>query len=216
MSEAAREPLDEAALDDLIQKALSEDEEAIERLLWHYHDRLLRHAARKIGPDWQGKIEPEDVLQDAYINVFRNITKFTPEGEDSFYRWIAAIVSQCFIDRVRYHRRQKRDVTREIGRRNVSQSRRMTLLEMCKPETSTPSRVMRREDAVGAMIGCIATLPKEYQHIVQRLYLEEATLAEVAAELEKSEDAVRRMAGRAIERMREGMGRASRYLSRDA
>jgi RNA polymerase sigma factor (sigma-70 family) len=87
------------------------------------------------------------------------------------------------------------------------------LLDHVLRDSLTPSRVMRREDAVAAMMACIARLPEDYRQVIQRMYLEEKPLKEIAADMGRSEDALRRLAGRAVEQLGRCMGRASRYLS---
>lgn len=206
-------PVSAATLDAWSRAVAAGDQEAAERLLWHYHSRLVSHASRRIGVEWQGRIDAEDVVQEALVDIYKGIASFEHDGEESFYRWAAAIVSRKFIDHVRYHRRQKRNPAREI-RRSGSKAARETLLERCLPNTTTPSRVMRRKDAIGAMMGYIAKLPDDYRMVIQRLYLDEAPIAEVAREMDRSEDAVRRLAGRAVEQLQRGMGHASKYLSR--
>jgi DNA-directed RNA polymerase specialized sigma24 family protein len=72
---------------------------------------------------------------------------------------------------------------------------------------------LRHADAVGALMACIARLQDDYRIVVQRLYLRQEPLSAIAADLNRSEDALRRLAGRAIERLTRCMGRASRFLS---
>ncbi len=206
-------PVDVAALEAICRQAAAGDEEAVQRLLCIHHDRLEGFARRKVGVDWQGKIDPEDVLQEAYIDVVNGVGEFAWRGEDSFYHWATRIIEHRFIDQVRRLRRKKRDVAREVTTNRAQGSRHESLLERCLPETGTPSRVMRRQDAVSALMGCMARLPEHYRVVVQRVYLDEAPIADVATEMGKTEDAIRRLAGRAVESLKEGMGRASHYLS---
>jgi RNA polymerase sigma-70 factor, ECF subfamily len=207
------QPLDADVMASLAGAAATGDEAALERLLWHHHGRLLGFIRRKVGVDWQGKIEPEDVLQEAYVKIFLAVADFTYAGEDSFYRWATRILDHTFIDHVRHLRRAKRDATREV--RAGSDSRHGVLLDEVLRESLTPSRLMRREDAVAAMMACIAKLPPDYREVVRRLHLDEESLDVVAAEMGRSEDAVRRLAGRAIEQLGRCLGHASAYLSLD-
>jgi DNA-directed RNA polymerase specialized sigma24 family protein len=73
----------------------------MERLLGLVHDRLVGRAARKIGPEWQGRIDPDDLVQETYIQVVADIGAFTWSGEESFYHWCATILDHRFIDAVR-------------------------------------------------------------------------------------------------------------------
>jgi RNA polymerase sigma-70 factor (ECF subfamily) len=194
-------------------QAVAGEQSALEKLLWAHHARLLGFARRKIGVDWQGKIDPEDILQEAYIDIFSTIGDFSYRGEDSFYRWATRIVDHRFIDHARRWRRRKRDVSREVRAAGSAGSPHQSLLERCLRDTGTPSVTLRQEDALSALMACLARLPDDYRLVVQRLYLQQEPLSAVAAELNRSEDAVRRLAGRALERLARCLGRASRYLS---
>lgn len=198
----------------LCEQAAGGDLDAAERLLWLHHARLLGLARRKIGVDWQGKLDPEDLLQDAYIDVLRSIADFEAHDEDAFYRWAARIVDHKFIDQVRRFRRKKRDVTREQMTGRAAAEGRETLLSHVLSDTTTPSQIMRREDANAALMSCIAKLPEEYRTVVTRHYLRQEPFATIAPDLDRSEDAVRRLCSRAVEKLRECLGRASHYLSR--
>jgi RNA polymerase sigma-70 factor (ECF subfamily) len=190
------------------------DPGALEALLWTHHQRLLGFARRKIGPDWQGLIEPEDVLQEAYLEAFSSIEQFTYRGEDSFYHWVTRIIHSRFIDNVRRLRRQKRGGAARHVRETGSSSRHETLLDRCLTDSRSPSRAVRREDAVAAMMTGLARLPEDYRTVVERVYLNQEPVAAVAAELQRSEKAVRHVASRALRRLAQDLGRASRYLSR--
>ena len=181
------------------------------KLIWRYHHRFTGFAKRKIGVDWAARIDPDDLLQEAYIDAFRLVEGFEYRDEDSFYHWVTRIIDHKFIDTVRHLRRKKRDVAREQVRR--SGERHQSLFDMCMQQSMTPSRIVRREDAATAMVTCLAQLPEHYREIVQRLYLDEEPIDEIAKDMDKSPDAIRRAAGRAVEKLGELMGHASRYLS---
>lgn len=198
----------------LCVQAAQGDQDAVTKLLFLHHARLLGFAIRKIGVDWQGKLDPEDVLQEAYIGVFAGIATFEHRGEDSFYHWVTRIIEHRFLDQVRALRRKKRDASREVSIGGAGgASRHQSMFDRLLPDLATASRVMRREDALAAMLTCMAKLPEDYRQVIQRVYLDETSMADVARELDRSEDAVRRLAGRAVERLAACMGAASRYLS---
>lgn len=206
--------LSTAELEALCTRACAGDEEALEHLVVAHRGRLLSHLKRKIGVDWQGRIDPEDVLQETLVAVFRDIAGFTYRDGDSFYRWAARILDNRFIDHVRRLRAAKRDVQRETRPDAAMGSRYGSLFDRHFCESSTASKVLKREDAVAALMACIARLPEDYRVVVQRCHLGEEPFARVAADMGRSEDAIRRLAGRALERLHECLGRASHYLTR--
>lgn len=204
---------DPATVEAWCRQAANGDTAALERLLWAHRGRLAGFCRRKIGTDWQGRIDVDDLLQDSLVDIFKDIGGFAWQGEDSFYRWAARIIEHKFIDRVRALRRKKRDAAREVAAPNQSTSRHESLFDRCFRETMTPSRIMRREDAVSALMTCIAKLPEDYRLVVRRYHLNEEPLSVIAADLGRSEDAVRRLASRALERLAACLHKASRYLS---
>lgn len=204
------QPIDVLAL---CRSAAEGDIAALETLIWAHRGRLWGFARRKIGPDWQGVIDPDDILQDAYIDIFTGIARFKAENEDSFYRWATRLIEHRFIDRVRALRRKKRDVAREVQGSPRSVSRHESFLASHLRDTATPSRALRREDAVNALMTCIAKLPDDWRIAVQRVHLDQEPLDAVAADMGRSEDAVRRLVSRAVERLAECMRSASRFLS---
>ena len=206
-------PIDPATIEEWCRQAVEGGTSALEKLLWAHRARLTGFLRRKIGVDWKGKIDLDDVLQEAYMDIFDGIAGFTYQDEDSFYRWAARIIDHKFIDQVRRLRRKKRDVAREVASGERSTSRHESFFRRSFPDLHTPSRAMRRADAVGALMTCIAQLPEHYRMVVQRLYLNEEPLAVVATDLGRSEDAVRRLGSRAVERLHRCLGRASHYLS---
>ncbi|MGQ0626998.1 MAG: RNA polymerase sigma factor [Phycisphaerales bacterium] len=187
------------------------DTQALQRLLVMHHVRLLRCVERRIGVDWRGRIDAEDVLQEAYGSACATIAKFVYLGEDSFYQWVSRIADQRFIDRVRSARRKKRDSARDVGQVALG-SRFAPLVELLSSPDPRVSRVVRSREAAAAVMAALATLPEDYRQVVGRLYLERASVRVVATELGRTEDAVRRLAGRALERLREELGGQSRWI----
>ena len=186
------------------REAAAGSAEALTTLLLVYHERLLEHAVRKVGPDWRGKLDPEDLLQEAYFDVFTAIGSFKYQGADSFYHWVAQIVDRRYVDQVRRWRARKRDVAREQrqGAAGANTSSYQNLLDRHLRDSQTPSRSVGTRESVGVLMCAIARLPEDYRQVLRRVYLNDEPLAAVAAEMRRSEDAVRRLAGRALERLR--------------
>lgn len=196
----------------MFEAARSGDERALETVLGSVHDRLLGRAARKIGPEWQGRIDPDDLLQETYIQAVADFASFRDTDEESFYRWISTILDHRFIDAVRRHRAKKRGE----GRAAVApgaMSRHESFLGQCLPDLQTPSVIPRRQEAIAAMMVAIARLEPDQRVVVQRLLLDQEPIADVARDMERSEDAVRRLGSRAVEKLRGLMGDAARFLS---
>jgi RNA polymerase sigma-70 factor (ECF subfamily) len=71
--------------EDLLRRALSGSEDAFAGLVERYHTRLIRFAVTFVH-DWASA---EDVVQDTWIGVLRNVERF--ESRSTFQSWLFAI-----------------------------------------------------------------------------------------------------------------------------
>lgn len=79
----------------LIQACLQNDRNAQRKLYNAYAGRMLVVCARYM----QNKEEAEDVLQEAFIKIFQNLSKF--RGESTLGAWIKRIVINVAINHIR-------------------------------------------------------------------------------------------------------------------
>jgi RNA polymerase sigma-70 factor, ECF subfamily len=92
---AAREPAEAAEEREWVRRCRQGDEEAFRELLRRYRGRALFLAAQIL----RDRTEAEDVVQEAFLRVFRSIGKF--RGDASFYSWLYRIVVNFCLDRGR-------------------------------------------------------------------------------------------------------------------
>ena len=214
MNSSSQPYLDACQIESFCLAAASGDTGALEQLIRHYHPQFLGFTIRRVGVDWKGKIESEDVLQEAYISVFNSIASYEHRSIDSFYHWVTNIISRRFIDRIRHVRRKQRDVAREVKARYSVQASYDDLLSQCSPDIVTPSLHARRAEATCALLACIERLPDNHRDVVKRRWINEEPVSEIANDLGISEEAVRGLANRAKQTLTKCMGQATKYLSR--
>lgn len=82
-------------LPDLIDRLRRHDEKAFEVVVQRYRKRAYTTAYAMLGDE----AEAMDVVQEAFIRVFKTIGAF--KGESSFYTWFHRIVTNLAIDRLR-------------------------------------------------------------------------------------------------------------------
>ena len=92
----------------LVSRELTKDEkDELARLFDRYRMRLWTKLSRSIGAGLEAKLEPDDVLSEAYI---RAETRWTvrPEDPEKHYVWVYGIVQDQFRDMLRMVRADKR------------------------------------------------------------------------------------------------------------
>src|SRR3989344_5642501 len=87
----------DARLLDLVERAQAGDREAFGKLYDEYADRLFRFIKIKI----QHSQQAEDILQDSFIKVWRNLRQFEPTRTGSFQAWVYRITLNCINDHFR-------------------------------------------------------------------------------------------------------------------
>lgn len=189
----------------LIKDARGGDEQAVRRLLVLYHPRLKARLLRQMDPVMRSKLEPEDLLQQVYLETFRAIGQFEYQGPDSFLRWMYAILDRKLIDEHRALRAERRDVRREVKQAAASsgQSTYIDLLTRITVGGTTPSQIVRKDEALGVLAACVATLPDHYREVIQMRFIEGLPVSEVAIRLHRSIGSIHMICHRALRQLRE-------------
>jgi RNA polymerase sigma-70 factor (ECF subfamily) len=194
--------------DDWLEGARGGDRLAIAKLLALHHPALAARVAERLDPLTRRRITPEDILQEVYLQVFRQVQRFEPRGPGSFHNWVLTIVDNKVLDAQRATRRARRDVRREVSPVAADRSASyLDLLEHVYRESGTPSRVVRRQEAVGLLLACVADLLESHRQVIELRFLQGLPVAEVARRLGKSEDAVVALTQRALQALRAAMNR---------
>lgn len=212
--------MEDAHLIQQVSLASAGDADALHALIVRYHPLLLRKIAAGFDPTLGRRIDPEDVLQHAYINAFQAIGGCRFDGPGGFYKWIESIALNELKNHKRALRRQKRDAGREAhsaaggnGRGPLNQDTRQQFFERIAGGGTSPSGAFARNEFVGLLLGALARLGEEQRAVVQLRFLEGRRVAEVAAKLGKSEDAVHALCYRAMRALKESLGSISRFIS---
>ncbi len=195
-----------------ISAAQNGDELALAKLLAAHHPRLRARAEARMDAPLKARLGPDDLLQEVYLQVFRQIGGFENRGPAAFLNWLYTILDHKLIDARRAGHRQARDVDRERqATPTASADSYWSLFGQLQAESGTPSRVVRRDEAVGALLTCLARLSETHRDVIQLRFLEGRPLAEVAACLGKSEDAVVALSQRALKALRAALDQLGEF-----
>lgn len=203
--------LDHTAERDYLEAAIAGSQPAIEQLLLAYYSLLEEYIEKSISGRANRHFSAEDILQVVFSQVFKDIARFEPCRDGAFFGWLKAIADHRIIDAFR---KLDRGGGKQISIAQYGDSGTIAdLFEMLCEKSPSPSRLVRNNEALSAMRIAIAELPTEQQEAIRLLRLEQKSLSDVAAELGRSEPAVRGLVYRAMQNLTQAMGRASRWLS---
>jgi RNA polymerase sigma-70 factor (ECF subfamily) len=189
-----------------VTAATAGDQLALAKLLAAYHPVLAARVATRLDPSVRARLSPEDVLQEVYLQVFRQVARFEQRGPQSFLNWVLTILDHKLVDVHRSAHCEQRDVAREWPLQASARTNSYwSLLDQVYRDSTTPSRIVRQDEAVAALMASVAQLPEAYRCVIELRFLEGLPVAQVAHRLGKSEDAVVALTQRALKALREAL-----------
>src|SRR5262252_6623025 len=100
----------------LLDAARNGDEAALAVLVERHHDRLERMVRLHMDRRLQGRVDPADVLQDAYLAVRGKFPQYCADPQLPFFLWLRLEVGQKLVDVHRFHLGTKmRDAGQEVS-----------------------------------------------------------------------------------------------------
>jgi RNA polymerase sigma-70 factor (ECF subfamily) len=198
----------------LITAAVAGDHVALERLLLSHYDNLARRIGAKLPARLQATQAVEDILQQTFLEAFRDVQNFVPREDASFGDWLGRIAENRLLDAIKHHDRRKRGGGwGRVEGASPDDSALIPLLDWIAGEETPPSRAAARDEALQAMQIALAGLDHDQREAIRMRLLEGMSLEEVAEALGKTPDAVRGLVHRGKQKLRDAMGRASQWLS---
>ncbi len=167
-----------------------------------------------MDPALKAKLDPEDILQEVYLDVFRQMDHFENRGPDSFVNWVLTILDSKLIDARRALHRQKRDIACEVPAVSPGESESyFNLINELYADSVTPSRVIRRAEAMGALQACLPRLSELQGQVIRLRFLAGLSVADVAVRLGRSERTVVSLTRDALSALRESMDRLGEFTT---
>src|SRR6516225_10493782 len=182
----------------LLERFQKGDTEAFTLLFRKYHRRLWVLVYYKMGPEMRAKLEPDDVVQEVFLEASRNLKNFTYRSPGSLMGWLSRIADHVIVDESRYQNRGKRQAGEMLRFRSESNPG--------GPEpadTDTPSRIFARAEGMERLLKRLNALPLEYKEVILLAKFEGQTTAEMAERLGKSRENIALTLHRALKRFRE-------------
>ncbi len=165
----------------LWRRARDGDPAAYEQLFSLHVDRLLVFVRARLGSGLREKVEPEDVLQDAYVAAIKSFASFEYTDDGAFLRWMCRIIDNRLRDAHDHFSAKKRQ---EVVLPRSAPTGPVTAL----------GRVERRQEIATALL----QLSPEHREVLLLRYFEGMTAEEAGQRMSRSPGAIRNLAARAL------------------
>jgi len=202
--------------DDLLRRAKSGDEAALGTLFAHYRERLRRMVRLRLDRRVYGRLDPSDILQDAYLDVARRFPEYAAAPTVSFYLWLRALTGQRLIDLHRQHLgAQMRDAGREVSlyRGALPQASSASLAQQLLAGLTSPTQAAIRAEMQIQLQEALNSMDPIDREVVVLRHFEELNNAETAQVLGLETSAASKRYIRAIRRLKAVLDRVPGFFS---
>ena len=181
------------------------DQEALASLFSHHRQRLWRMVHFRMDRRMLGRVDPDDVLQEAYLAALQRLGHYRDESSASPFIWLRMIVLQTLTDVHRHHLgAQMRDADREVhvhGWQNP-QTTSASLAALLMGRLTSPSQAAARAEMFDQAERAIATMDALDQEVLALRHFEELSNSEVAEVLGIQQKAASIRYVRALKRLK--------------
>jgi RNA polymerase sigma-70 factor, ECF subfamily len=179
-------------------------------LFSQHRPRLERLVEFRLDSRLKRRIDPSDVLQEAYIELARRYPDYAAAPAVSFYTWARQITLQILIDVQRRHFGQKRSPEQEIrfefpGADGTSAS----IVQVLSAHLTSPSGAAIRAEEVKQLHAALASMDETDREVLALRHFEHLGNNEVAEALGLTATAASNRYIRAMVRLGEIMQRIS-------
>jgi len=174
----------------LLAAAQAGDREALEALCVFYYPRVLRIAEVRLGRHLRRVYEPTDIAQSVFGRAYRALPRFIDRGPGSFGAWLEEIVGKTILEKARWlgAARRREGPPESVARPEAGSGR-------------TPSQLVAMKEDVERLHEAMRQLDRRDQRAVELRQFLGLPWSEVGGALGTTEEAARKICGRALERI---------------
>src|SRR6516225_5177903 len=192
--------------DDLLRRAATGDSAALAKLFSGYRKRLRQMVRLRLDRRLQGRVDPSDVLQEAYIDMAERLPEYVRDRSFTPYLWLRLVAGQRLMQ---IHRRHlgtaMRDAGREVSlyRGALPQASSISLAAQLLGRFTTASRAAIRAERQLQLQAVLNGMDPMDREILALRHFEELSNSEAAEVLGLSKTAANNRYMRALSHLRD-------------
>jgi RNA polymerase sigma-70 factor (ECF subfamily) len=192
-------------LDTLLVEARAGDQAALGRLFELYRNYLRLLARSLIHQPLQVRMDASDVVQETFLKAHREFRQFVGSDERELVAWLRQILVRTLSNQVKHHLAQGRDQRRQESLDVLLDRSSVAIQEQLADSVASPSaHAAGREQAV-LLADALSRLPADYREVFILRNLEQVPVDEIAARMDRSSNAVRKLWRRAMAALKQAL-----------
>jgi len=166
-------------------------QKALADLLAIHREKLERIVSFRLSPILRSRVDPADVLQEAYFEISRRINEFVEGSPVSFFVWVRQKTIQSLIDIHRNHTREKRDAHREMSLASspYGQTTSISIARLLLDDMTSPSQAAVREEEMQQLHSALESMNETDREVIAMRHFEHLSNQQVAEVLDVSQTA---------------------------
>ena len=182
------------------------DGEAIGVLLQEHRVYLTLLAKIQIGRRMQAKADPDDVVQEVFLDAHRQFAHFRGDTYEAIAAWLRSILAGQLAQLVRgYCATGARNLKLEISIEQELNASSAALASQLAGSQSSPSESFRKREEFRQLAEMLEQLPKEYRDVILYRMIESLSFVDIANRMERTGDSVQKLWVRGLKMLRELM-----------
>jgi RNA polymerase sigma-70 factor (ECF subfamily) len=191
---------------DLLRRGASGDSAALAELFGEFRDRLKRMVRLRMDRRLQGRLDPSDVLQEAYLDLARRAAEYLTNPTVPFFLWLRLLTGQRLLLLHRHHLgTQMRDAGLEVSLAPgaMPQATSVSLAAQLLGRLTSPSLAAQRAEMQVKLQEALNSLDPLDREVLALRHFEELTNAETAEVLGLQKTAASNRYVRALKRLKD-------------
>lgn len=170
--------------------------------LERFRSYLLLLARVRLDPRLRGKLDPSDLVQQSLLEAHRDRDAFRGNTDAERAGWLRQILARNLANAVRDHGRARRDVNRERSLEDAVNESASRLEHWLAAEQSSPSEQAMRHEWALRLADALAELPETQRMAVLLRHFHDASLVEIAEQMNTTTTAVTGLLVRGLRNLR--------------
>lgn len=168
-----------------------------------YREYLRLLVRLQLGTFLRAKVDASDIVQQVMLHAHEGRGQFRGSTEAEWLGWLRVILANTLAATVRRFDTQSRDMTRERSLEAELDLSSARLESLLAADLTSPSERVVKVEEILRMARALALLPEDQRRVVELHHLKGQTVAEVAAEMDRTRPAVVGLLFRGLKRLRE-------------
>lgn len=196
-------------VEDLVRRATLGEEAALAELFARNRGRLRQMIRLRLDRRLQGRVDPSDVLQDAYVDLAAKLPEYAGRPAVPFFLWLRLVVGERLLRVHRHHLgAAMRDAGREISlhRGALPEASSASLAAQLLGQMTSASRAALRAEMQVQLQEALNGMDPIDREVIALRHFEELSNDETAAVLGLSKAAASKRYVRAMLRLKAAIG----------